>query len=482
MAAIILAALGAVVTWRYYAAESAAKETASANELSEFMLQVFSENTRPNGETTAQALTDSATHRLVSNTMLQPLARARMLTSIGKSYIRLGKAERAAQPLREAIDIYRGLNDERSLAETLVEFAFVLWFTGRFDEAEAALAQASNIQIALGDTAKELKVKVLYWQGLYEKYRGRHTNAVRFFEQALEEGRKALGTRHSDVGNTLGMLGASYLALDDPAAAEPLFREASEIFRTSVSELNPNRVFAEYSFGELLRSQGRFNEASIFYERTLDAARHLYNSEGIFFAVTLRNLGDVRFEQQRAPEGKQMLGDAIELLKAEGEAGDNERAISQQLLAHRLLEFGEYASSERLLRDCLGTYQRRSKDQKHITTSEYLLGESLLGQKRLRESSLALNSALNRARENNAPHWRIERIRNTLGEVLYRQGRISEGSRMLGESHDWLANDRATDAITSRIVQKRMKWFAGLPRNKDPSAGATVATTPRPNP
>jgi hypothetical protein len=66
--------------------------------------------------------------------------------------------------------------------------------------------------------------------------------------------------------------------------------------------------------------------------------------------------------------------------------------------------------------------------------------------------------------------------------AIARGGLQAEGSRMLRESHDWLANDRATNAITSRIVQKRMKWFATLTRNKLRSVHAELATTPRPNP
>jgi DNA-binding winged helix-turn-helix (wHTH) protein/Tfp pilus assembly protein PilF len=474
-------ALGALVTWRYYLAESAAKETASANELSEFMLQVFSENTRPNGETTARALSDSAAHRLLSNTRLQPLARARMLTSIGKSYLSSGKADRAEPPLREAIAIYGALDEEPSLAETLLNLAAALSFAGRFEEAEAALAQASNIQIALGDTAKELKVKVLYYRGMNERDRGRNSSAVRFFEQALKEGRSTLGTRHSGVAVTLYMLGASYLALGEPTAAEPLLREAVDIYRMSVPDLDPNRVMAEIMLGELLREQRRFDEAAATYQSGLEAQRRLYNSEGMFYAYTLGRLGEMRTEQRRVPEGIQMLHEAIDLLRAEGEPGDHDRALFQHLLAYMLIERGDYAKSERLIRDCLDVYRRR-KHIENTTSSEYLLGASLLGQKRLSEASATLSSALNRARENNSPRWRIERIRNTLGEVLYREGRTSEGSRMLRESHDWLANDPATNAITSRIVEKRMKWFAGLSRSKGPSADATVATAPPPNP
>jgi DNA-binding winged helix-turn-helix (wHTH) protein/tetratricopeptide (TPR) repeat protein len=476
IAAILLVALGAVATWRYHLAESTATATADANELSEFMLQVFSENTRPNGETTAQTLTDSAMQRLVSNKRLHPLARARMLQSIGSSYISSGKTERAEQPLREAIDIYKALSEERSLAETLLNFAVVLWLTGRFSDAEAALTQASSIQVALGDTAKGLKFEVLHWQGFYERYRGRHSNAVRFFEQALEEGRKVLGTRHSQVADTLAMLGASYLALGEPTAAEPPLREAIDIKRMSEPELHPNRVMTEFMLGDLLRAQGRFDEAAAIYERVLEAQRRLYNSEGLVFAYTLGRLGEVRTEQRRVPEGIQILGDAIDLLRAEGDTGDIDRALFQEALAFTLLELGDYAGSERLVRDCRDVYQRRSKNIQYITTSEYLLGESLLGQKRLKEAAVALNSALNRARENNAPRWRIERIRNTLGEVLYREGRISEGSRMLSESHDWIVNDRATNARTSRIVQKRMKWFAERTRNNLRSARAELAT------
>jgi len=81
-----------------------------------------------------------------------------------------------------------------------------------------------------------------------------------------------------------------------------------------------------------------------------------------------------------------------------------------------------------------------------------------------------------------AARWRIERIRSTLGEVLYREGRISEGSRMLSESHDWLAHYPATSTITSRMVKKRMKWFAGLTRNNLRSVRAEPATAPAPNP
>jgi DNA-binding winged helix-turn-helix (wHTH) protein/tetratricopeptide (TPR) repeat protein len=482
LAAMLLAALGTVVAWRYYVSESAANEAASAHELSEFMVQVFSENTRPNGETTAQALTNSATQRLLSNTKLEPLVRARMLRSIGKSYFRLGKEDRAEQPLREAIKIYGALNEKKTLAETLLEFAVVHWLAGRFGDAEAALTQASDIQVELGDTAKELKVQVLHSRGFYERCRGRHSNAVQFFKLALEEGRKVLGPRHSQIAGTLAMLGASYLSLDDPTAAEPLLREADEIFRASVTELNPDRVGTDFMLGDLLRSQRRFDEAAVIYERVLEAQRRLYNSEGLFFAYTLGRLGDMRIEQGRVPEGIQMLGAAIDLLRAEGPAGDIDRAEFQLILASTHLELGDYAGSESLTRDCRDIFRRRSTNVKQTTTSEYLLGESLLGQKRLTEASVVLNSALNRAGQNKAPRWRIERIRNALGEVLYREGRISEGSRMLHESYDWLVKDPATNSTTTRIVQKRMKWFVGLTIDNRGSARAEPAMAQPPNP
>ena len=80
-----------------------------------------------------------------------------------------------------------------------------------------------------------------------------------------------------------------------------------------------------------------------------------------------------------------------------------------------------------------------------MASTEYLLGLSLLGQARLTEASVVLSSALNRLKEYDVARWRVERIRSALGEAFYREGQVSEGSRMLRESHNWLATiERST--------------------------------------
>ena len=69
---------------------------------------------------------------------------------------------------------------------------------------------------------------------------GDYARAEPLFRQALEIWKKALGEDHPDYAPSLNNLAALYQAMGDYARAEPLFREALEIRKKALGEDHPD--------------------------------------------------------------------------------------------------------------------------------------------------------------------------------------------------------------------------------------------------
>jgi tetratricopeptide (TPR) repeat protein len=97
---------------------------------------------------------------------------------------------------------------------------------------------------------------------MYLHEQGRYEEAAPVYGRALGLWRQILGPAHPSIGTLLVNLGAIYLHLGDLTAAEPVFRQALNIFENDPDFEDPGAVEHCDNFVEAIRRTGRDDEAS----------------------------------------------------------------------------------------------------------------------------------------------------------------------------------------------------------------------------
>ncbi|CAM2063909.1 Non-specific serine/threonine protein kinase [Sulfidibacter corallicola] len=131
-------------------AERANREATTAREVSELLIDIFSvpENDPERGSTiTARELLDQAAGRLERELVDQPATRARLMTSLGKAYMRLGIYDKAESLLSGTLESQKEVlgEEDEDLADLLVAMGQLRTLQGRYFEAHDLLARAIRL-------------------------------------------------------------------------------------------------------------------------------------------------------------------------------------------------------------------------------------------------------------------------------------------------------------------------------------------------
>ncbi|MBS1793470.1 MAG: serine/threonine protein kinase [Acidobacteria bacterium] len=293
--------------------------------------------------------------------------------------------------------------------------------------------------------------------------------------RALDLRLKCFPRRTAEVAASLNNFGLLLKAKGDLKAAEPLYREALEIFRRlrrpdDVAEVLDN-------LGYLLAFQGKNREALAAHAEELEIRRALYGENHPKVAKTIGSLANVFGVLGERRKNESLQRRALEILRAfydethpdvitamarlasvlmfadktEAEKlfekvlrlrrtvlGENHPDVAWTLydLAFLNAERGDYAAAERLAREVLAMRRRGLTDEHPAVSSALLtLGRSLLAQGRPETARPALEECLALRRKTlNANHWLLATANSFYGECLLLLGETERGKRLLRES------------------------------------------------
>jgi DNA-binding winged helix-turn-helix (wHTH) protein len=454
--------------WGRWEAAQAASARARADQISNFVLNVFTaeRSIAAGKEMTAEELTAHALQRIGFELREQPRVQARMLEAIAASYLKTGNSALAVQPLREAVKIRRRIGSKTELGAVLQSLGGSLRDLGNYAAAERALDEAATlIRAQLGERSLAYAI-VTGERGSLDLQRGRYEIALTRLTYCLQRVRISKGENHTDTALYLSNVGAAHRLNGNLTSAERALHESLRIYRSAGSELAPGRAMAEHALGELLLEQNRLDEASGVLERALEAQRRVELGANLQMAMMLATLGQVRFKQGRIVQGEVLISEAITVQRSSGANGDELHAKYQRALAIELLRLGQFSRSERLLRESMqlcGT----ANHQACIATAEHFIAETLLAQNRVAESEAFVNSAMERLRNSNAPRWQFERCSNLLGEILVKSGRAEQGELRVMSSYQWLSNDPKTPMAEKDRAKIRMRELRLKPGSRD---------------
>ena len=186
------------------------------------------------------------------------------------------------------------------------------------------------------------------WQGQFE-------DAERHLERALQITRAQSGDHVVEIGNIAWQLGILYRQhLGNPAAAEPLHREALAVFSEVYERTHPQVERGHVHLGLTLLALHQYEEALMHYR----AAKRLCEERGredcakynCQTASCLRNLG-------RVSEAAELMREALEYADAANRRPEI-RTEYEVEIARCLIDLGEFAEAEKM---ATSAYERVSE-------------------------------------------------------------------------------------------------------------------------
>ena len=391
----------------------------------------------------------------------QPAARARLLYAIGRAYIRRGVFKQAIGYLRESARLLSDIpGAENEALQGMTYLSAALRESGNLPQARQALVDAERFaeQFGLRDSIEY--ARLLLNRGRFHLRASHIQEAQDDFERSLRMYIELVGHRHVEVAETLGDLSLALLWTDDFVRAERIAREAIGIFDATVPQTHPDRVMVEANLAEALYWQNRLDEAAALLEGAIRKNTEVlgWTSPGVTDA--LDRLAFIRYTQRNYNEAERLSREAL----AAGRVvfGDKHATMANMAttLARILIARKKYSEAEATLREALEIFVATlPANHQYIASTEYLLGELLLTTNRVNEAVTILTTSMNHWKTSDAPAWRAMRSASALGEALYRQGHIEEGTRHLSESYLALSTDLKTDADAKNKARERVERY-----------------------
>ncbi|HPF37428.1 MAG TPA: serine/threonine-protein kinase [Phycisphaerae bacterium] len=352
-------------------------------------------------EVTVRDILDRASDMIDHGAVAEhPATLAELHTTIGRSYQALGEFQEARKHLQRACDLNREVfgptnarvaNSIDLMANTLVSLndysgaerlfreskaihealgddphaygdvwpqslASVLYFTGRYVEAESEYREAAEIcrrhgmdsalARALNGLGMSLEGQARYDEGIrhlqeaveiYERLYGElntdvastYNNMANCLEAAgrYEESRQAhlkalsineklLPPDHPNVAQTLGNLSLVLLRLGDFQESESLSRRALDLKDKSLPPVHHSRAATLNNLAKAILAQGRAAEALGFFDRAVDEAEQSLPAGHLMTLVLRANRANCRAANGRVDEAETELLDCYEKLAA----------------------------------------------------------------------------------------------------------------------------------------------------------------------
>jgi tetratricopeptide (TPR) repeat protein len=230
---------------------------------------------------------------------------ASTLSSLGVLRMLKGDNAGAERDLREALRIMRNLPGGESVAlcESLSVLGQVLTMDGRFDEAEAMFREAIRIREAQAPHQK-LQLALNYHSlANILSMAGRMEDLKELAPITVSAWREALPANSMLLARVLTEYGALYFRDDQFQEAEPILREAAEIFRVS-DEIAPQHreIVLKLLYAILQRNEMSGDE---FVRRRLEFAEYARDATGpdqrILGAVLAEIIADLKNEDHLEP-------------------------------------------------------------------------------------------------------------------------------------------------------------------------------------
>jgi serine/threonine protein kinase/Flp pilus assembly protein TadD len=466
-----LAIIAGVTLWQNHrielAREATAQERDRAQQVSAFLVDVFSEADpfKAQGhEATARELLDRGAAKIVDNSALQPEVRAQLLESIGLAYRRKGDSDRAIPLFEQAVAIRRSERpmDSHRTAAALANLARALTDGGNLVSAEAYLQQALDLS-KNGDSSPSVETAdILVQFAQFElSAKSDQPRATRLFTEALGVYRSTLGNQHLSVAVTLSGLASAALWASDYASAERYEREAIEIYQATVSRNYPDHAVALATLGHVLTERGQYREAEQVLTEAFQIERAVFGENNDILAQTDSNFSLLYDRQGDEVRAIKAIRDAIAIETKVHGPSHFLTGYYLDALANLYLKTGDLAHAEDTARQSLAALGTSLPSQHlYVASARQTLGEVLLSRGALAAAETELRAAVDiNTNLVGADHWRTARSAASLGWALIKSDKAGEGEPMLLAARTRLLETMGAAHPATRLATERLAEY-----------------------
>jgi CHAT domain-containing protein/tetratricopeptide (TPR) repeat protein len=182
---------------------------------------------------------------------------------------------------------------------------------------------------------------------------GDYARAEPLYRQASEIWKKLLGASHPEYATSLNNLALLYYSMGDYVRAEPLYRLVLEIKKKTLGEDHPDYAIGLNNLALLYKSMGGYARAEPLYRQALEIKKKAFGESHIEYATSLDNLAGLYDLMGNYTRAEPLLRKALDIRKKALGENHPDYAFSLNNLAFLYTSMGDYAKAEPLYRQAL---------------------------------------------------------------------------------------------------------------------------------
>jgi serine/threonine protein kinase len=287
-------------------------EARTANSVERFLQNIFLANSDHQSDPikmrqmTARQLLDIGAKKIDTSLDDAPVAKLRLLKTLGDLYFQLDLNDDAVALQRKQLAVAKrlyGPHDVR-VAAALVDLSSAMSASHSSNEQGAVLEEALAILDGQGDHTSRLRGNLM--KELADWYDARDRTASLTYAQESVRLLRPFGPS-TDLAEALIMEGESHTGLNQYSAAAALLSEALAVSKAADGDPNPQLPRINAYLGEARYFEGRWQQSELSYRDGLRAALTFGGSEDIYTIQTESRLGQFLCLTSRFKEGLTLL-------------------------------------------------------------------------------------------------------------------------------------------------------------------------------
>jgi serine/threonine protein kinase/tetratricopeptide (TPR) repeat protein len=414
------------------------REAELSKTVTDFMTNVFkiSDPSESRGNSvTARELLDKASGQIETMSGRDSQVQARMMATMGQTYIGLGLFHQAGALMEHEVAIQSRLLGPESpeALKAQSQLGYVYQGQGRYAEGEKLLRQtlASQQKVLGPDDVQTVETAVRLAGNLTEQ--GKYAEAEGLTRRALASHQKRLGPENIATLSTMRDLAVNLRAQGKYAEAESAGRSVVSLAERRLGADHPITISAMSNLAMTFNGEGKNTEAERLLRETLVRVTRVYGPDSKNTLATLSNLGVILEQEGRLDEAEKLQREEMARTRAAMGAEHPDTLGSMDNLAMTLAKEKKLPESEQLFRKELEIEVRTlgPKFPDTLATMENL-ATALAYERRADEAIALYEKAVTNATEADQP-IRMQ-ARFTYGTGLSILGRPNEAFREFQEA------------------------------------------------
>jgi serine/threonine protein kinase len=362
---------------------------------------------------------------------------------LGAAYTRLGRFAEAEATLTQTLEARkRTLGEEQiQTLATITNLAAVFRRQGRTEEASALLASAQEISKRVNGPNDPRTLTIAGNLATIYAEQGKPAKATSIYFDIYTTQEAVLQPTHPDLLATKNSLANLYMRLGETNNAAKLIREVCETRKQVLGPEHPETLSAMNDLASVLRAQRRLDESAALLNDTIETRRRVLGPDHPDTLVSISNLACTYWSQGRRDEATALFADTARGEERALGPANPDTLCSQDNLARAYYQQGRLDDAANVFRQTF-TVRQEALGRKHRDTFHNArnLGTVYLNQKKYAEAEqLLLQWCYQQLSENDFQDLVAVQLETELLDITGLLASLYTGWGDAGKARDWTA-------------------------------------------